>query len=129
MITLLDTYKYRDGSEARILCLDRPSRDRTVVSMTDEGTTMSHYADGALHRCRISDRDLVKVSKWGHLKPDEPCVVRDKFGGSIRHRHFAKLDEEGRPLFFLSGCTSWSTLEGHTFRYNTVVVDGEDVLT
>jgi len=136
MITLTDTYQYRDGGIAKILFLNRP-KDRSVISLTDEGATLFHYADGVQHRCKVSPTDLVKVPKWNYLNVDDQCLVRDTITEPYRYRYFAKLSTAGVPLFFAGGRTSWSASLNATrqtkvvlslSRYLLMQVDGVDTL-
>lgn len=63
MIDINKKYKYRDGSPARILCVDRPGdAGKPVISMDEIGAVWAHTDDGYFSSTKREDRkDLIEV--------------------------------------------------------------------
>lgn len=53
--------------------------------------------------------NLQKIGKYDHLKIDDRVIVWDKYDKNIRwKRYFAGINEDGRPLAWDDGRTSWN---------------------
>lgn len=64
MIDINKKYKCRNGQKARVLCVDRPHSEFTVVSMNEEsGVIRAHLKDGRLFQRGINDYDLIPLSE------------------------------------------------------------------
>lgn len=107
-------YKTRDGRPVRILCTDRKDvEDRTfhvIALVTTEGyeEIRAYSKTGQCFIDEDSALDLIEVQPWEDFKIDDPVLVSDD-GLNWEKGHFAGLDEEGNPLTFPYGGTSWSS--------------------
>ena len=106
-----DVTTTRDGSKARIICVDRMSKDYPVIALIRDGGgegLTAHTADGLyLDKIEGSGRDLMPVPRLEDLKVDTPLLVRSFEGAEWTKRHFAKA-VAGRATCWKSGATSWS---------------------
>lgn len=109
-------YRTRDGREARVLCTDRKDDKHPVVAMignsapprTEQVVTLS-ATGGYISDGRPSEIDLIEVSPYEHLKIDDLVVVWDDSicrTATMLRRHFAGINELGRPTTWLNGRTS-----------------------
>ena len=85
MIDINKKYRYRNGKEARILCVDGGDENYPVIALTREGQTSRHTKSGAL--CNIEGQhiwDLVEVKEknvlWLNVynSPFEGFIYREK---------------------------------------------------
>ena len=111
----------RDGHKARIICVDRVSKDYPVIALISggggEGLT-AHTADGLyLGGVGGSDRDLMPIPRLEDLAVDTPLLVRDDEDAEWAKRHFAKA-VAGRATCWNSGATSWSAEPYDTIAWN-----------
>ena len=77
MIDINKKYKYRDGSPARILCIDR-NRSMSVVTLADSGEINTHGTNGNyLSSGQESEKDLIEVVPlWeGEIRVHENGVI------------------------------------------------------
>lgn len=107
-------YKTRDGRPVKIICTDRKYVLPVVALVTnrDGHRVLTCYSSkGESFDCMFSDLlELVEVQPWEDFKIDDPVLVSDD-EVSWEKRHFAGINEEGMPLAFQDGCTSWSSSE------------------
>jgi len=62
MITMDKKYKYRNGEEARILCVDAPAGDAPIISMGPDGYIYRHSTDGIFNKKGgFDDYNLIEV--------------------------------------------------------------------
>ena len=105
-------YRNRDGKEVRILCVDRnhplfpvvalvqhSEQDQHVSSFTSDGRYWDEPAE--------CGRDLIELGPYDHIKIDDPVVVSGTSGALFR-RYFAGVSQEGKPLGWLLGGTSYT---------------------
>ena len=59
-IDISKKYRYRNGVEARVLCVDAPTED-PVISMTPSGEIVTHRIDGKFYEINDDECDLVEV--------------------------------------------------------------------
>lgn len=111
MISMDKKYRYRNGEEARILCVDRPEGglNNTPVASMDvkSGYIYCHYSDGTSED-KKPERDLIEISPYDHINIDDKVLVWRKSSTSKVRGHFAGVSDEGLPLVWLYGRTSWS---------------------
>ena len=111
-------YRTRDGRQVRLLCIDRDAwnKDESVVGLLRDwhyekiftwmsDGTYNSVGDGAEHL------DLIEVQPYEDFKIDDKVLVRNTNNVSWIKRHFAGVDEYGRPFVFKYGMTSWTTSE------------------
>jgi hypothetical protein len=108
------THRTRDGQPARIICTNKVSKEYPVAALILGTTevlnsytkTLCYFADGT-----ASDLDLFEGVEaevnWSKVKIDTP--VWCQFFEFWYRRHFAGLDEFGRPEAWVDGYTSHTT--------------------
>ena len=116
-----DVTTTREGKPARIICVDRMSKDYPVVALImdggGEGLT-AHSADGLyLGGVGGSARDLILPKRLEDLAVDTPILVRDREDEKWEKRHFAKA-VAGRATCWNNGATSWSAEPYDTGAWN-----------
>ena len=93
-IDISKKYRYRNGVEARVLCVDAPTED-PVISMTPSGEIVTHRIDGKFYEINDDECDLVEVREprewvirsyhngrpaiWSgpNMEPDDEIRVRE----------------------------------------------------
>ncbi len=115
-------YKTRDGRPVRILCTDRKevkeSTSHVIALVTTEGweEVQVYSKTGQYFIDDYSALDLIEVQPWDDFKIDDPVLVRDHEGERWKKRYFAGVSDQGKPLAFQSGSTSWSS-EGEVLEW------------
>ena len=109
-----DVTTTRDGRPARIICVDRISKDYPVIALIrdggGEGLTV-HTAEGLyLGGVGGSARDLMPVPRLEDLAVDTPLLVRDDEDAEWTKRHFAEVID-GKLLCWADGGTSWTAAD------------------
>lgn len=106
-------YRTREGKKARIICVDRQSKEGyPVIALVvddagvEQPTTYTKYGKWAQTLSTQIGKDLVEISPYEDFKIDDKIMVKNEGGFWIR-RHFAGIDREGRPMAFNSYGTSW----------------------
>lgn len=96
-ITMDGKYAYRKDPyiQVRILCVDRPRQNQTVISLSVDGYLTIHYPDGTLDKDKHHDYDLVPLQEG---LPDL-WVVLGKNGGSCSTRNKAEAERWLASLF------------------------------
>ena len=111
LISMDKQYKTRDGRSVRILCVDREDSSFPVVALVadeNDDDLAIYTADGSFFRDGTQHRlDLIEVSQWD-FPIDTPVLVRDADDQEWSCRHFAGVDDEGVPLAYVNGTTSWT---------------------
>ena len=78
MIDINKKYRYRNGEEARILCVDGGDENYPVIALTREGQTSRHTNSGALwNREGQHIWDLVEVKEKNVLWLNIYCQHKD----------------------------------------------------
>jgi hypothetical protein len=54
-------YRTRNGTAARILCVDAPTKAEPVISMDEDGLIRRHKPDGEYYNDGTSSLDLIEV--------------------------------------------------------------------
>ena len=107
-------YRTRDGRSVRILCIDRRSRGGDMVvgliEKQNHESLMTWNTSGQ-YSPSCSGIDLVEVSPYEDFEIDDKVLVSNTNNVSWIKRHFAGVDDYGRPLVFKYGMTSWTTSE------------------
>lgn len=111
-ISMDKQYKTRDGRSVRILCVDRNDSEFPVVALVSGSKggqgVISYPSNGKYgEEDETSSFDLVEVSQWD-FPIDTPVLVRDDDDEEWSNRHFAGVDDEGVPLAYVNGTTSWT---------------------
>lgn len=114
-ITLDGKYKTRDGKEARILWVDFKHPDNlcviAVIKESDNQELLHSYTINGYYRPDEveSIKDLIPVNPYKDFKIDEPVLVSNYLDvNDWQKRHFAGISEDGKPLAFTNGKTSWT---------------------
>jgi hypothetical protein len=74
-------------------------------------TACEHNANGFYYDddCE-SECDLIESTPFGHIKIDDKVIVwKDGIDNSAFHRHFAGVNEQGKPKTWRDGKTSFTT--------------------
>ena len=106
MIDINKKYRYRNGEEARILCVDRPVNICTVISMADSGAIIHHDSDGRSGH-GLDEYDLIEVKEksvfWANVYNEGRVIYphidkheADKQGGASRIARIRVEYEEGQ---------------------------------
>ena len=109
MISMDKTYKTRDGSDVRMVCVNAGSNAPVVAVVNDE--TVSYSADGRFFKSiqHESVWDLVEVSPYADFKIDEPVMVQIHPMGNWSKGYFAGLKSPSvTPTIWANGSTRWS---------------------
>jgi len=61
MISMTKKYRYRNGEEARILCVDGFDKTYPIVSMTPSGQSLLHHISGESLNPDNREYDLVEI--------------------------------------------------------------------
>jgi len=108
-------YHYRNGRPAQVLCIDRDHPEYPVVSMTEDGTLITHDVEGYVwDKDHKEMYDLIEDNPYASFQIDEPVMVRDDCDSAWTKRHFAGVDSEGRPMTWACGMTSWTASNNKT---------------
>ena len=106
-------YRTRDGRPARILATDRKHENYSVIALIgslDGGfeNLESFTIYGKAFVNDIDANDLVEVTPYDDFEIDEPVLVRYTKDDYWTRRHFAGISQNGRPLAWEDGQTSWT---------------------
>ena len=117
-ISMDKKYRYRNGSAARILCTDRPTDGYfNVISIKENGDIFYHTSEGNFCSSKSkSDNDLIEVSPYDDFKIDDKVIVWNTNELKSK-RHFAGINDEGQPLAWYEGKTSF-TAEGRLYSWD-----------
>lgn len=119
--------KTRDGSA--VLELHRlehfpPCTWAGVVEVNGEAFLETWTEEGKYFVNKVdSDLDLIESSPYDDWKEDDKVWVKDKRGHWIA-RHFSRVDEDGIPLVFRNGSTSFTIVNCQVDREIPVKPDG-----
>lgn len=102
-------YRTRSGVEVRILAVDLDDGEYTVAGFI-KGNGVYMYTSEGKFTISDSPNDLVEVSEWDDFRVDDKVMVRRNSDTYWCKRHFAGVNEVGKPTSFLNGCTSWSNI-------------------
>lgn len=106
-------YRTIDGRPVRILCVDRKSDsgDSIVGLIKNETNETLHTWDQRGKSVSFPKWDLIEVQPYDDFKIDDKVLVRTSQYTDWEKRHFAGVSEDGLPLAFIYGGTSWTTDE------------------
>jgi len=134
LISMDKKYTTRDGKPVRLLCVDRVNSDYPVVGLVLDEITGEHLGVWTVHGHSNKETspdlcDLVKFNPYRHLKIDDKVFVRDAEHERWFPRHFAGVcPEDGRPLAWIGGATSWSCNPIDTNAWNYCRLPGDEDL-
>ena len=115
MIDMSKKYRYRGKGVSpilRILCIDLPGRF-PVVSCDTDGTVYVHGLNGNYYYSNEeSNHDLIEVNPYEGIPIDAKVLVRGSGLETWHRRYFAGVSDSGKPMAWVEGTTSWSTLFG-----------------
>lgn len=108
VITMDTLCRYRNGAEARILCVDA-NGDYPIVSLAKDGACRTHTKEGTIHKPDSawgqSHYDLMPIGKYNYETDDKVLVSNDNVVWF--NRHFSH-EKNGIAYTFECGRTSWS---------------------
>jgi hypothetical protein len=100
------------GGLARVVCTDKVGEYNYVVLYIYPKTTGETVASYTKEEFETEFKEL---PPWHDCKIDDPVYVRMPGVESWLKRHFAGVDAERNPLFWVDGCTSFTSC-GAIFR-------------
>ena len=117
-ISMDKKYKYRNGESARVFCNDRPEfNEYIVISMDKWGNPRFHTSEGCISNFKqSSSHDLIEVSPYEDFKIDDKVIVWNT-NELKKKRHFAGVNDEGQPMAWYEGKTSF-TAEGKLYSWD-----------
>lgn len=111
-ISMDKKYRTRDGHSVRILSIDRNYQYPVVALVTDTygiDAIAAYSAYGKYFTTGAdSQYDLIEVSPYDDFKIDDKVLVCRYEGAKWTKRYFAGVDENGNPMTYADGATSWS---------------------
>lgn len=112
-IDLSKKYRTRHGQEVRLYAADGAGPFPIHgARLTPQGWLRESWTElGSYHSVnREADYDLVEVPPpYSHIKIDDPVYVWDDDGTEKIKAHFAGISEQGAPLVYVGGQTSWTS--------------------
>jgi len=107
-------YKSKNGEfTAEALCVDLKSEYPCVMRCIYNDQTenvIKYTVDGFfLADKRNDERNLIEVSPYADFKIDDKVIVWNNSGKKY-NQYFAGLHEDGSPMTFLNGATSFSNI-------------------
>lgn len=112
-------YRTRDGRDVRILCVDR-KHEFPVVGLFDyqgEEHVYAWMSEGFHAGAGVKNSlDLVEVSPYADIPIDAPGWARDH-GREWVPRYFAGVSGSGKPMAWVDGATSFSTICGRKMSW------------
>ena len=114
MIDINKKYRTRDGASVRILCTDAKRNMYPVVALVESENSAlesieTFTADGRFSTSQPdSPFDLFVVTPYDNFKIDEPVLVKQRESGRWYKRHFSGVNDDGMPMVFMEGLTSWT---------------------
>lgn len=114
MIELNKKYRTRSGQQVRLYATDAGEIFPVHGAISTDGEnwfSRSWTKEGRLYADETENSgDLFEAGPFDHIKIDDKVLVW--FGGDEYHkfkRYFAGVSEDGRPMTFVDGATSWSS--------------------
>ena len=108
-ISMDKKYKTRYGREVRVLCIDGPDLAFPVIAIINNDLVIKYTSEGRVYLDSFESRlDLIEDTTYADFKIDEPVMVRSDKGYWFP-RHFAGISNEGIPLAWIDGQTSYTT--------------------
>lgn len=107
-------YRTRGGKEVRIYAVDAGGEYPVhgAVWNGDNWDNYSFSSTGEFITGEDNEDDLVEVGPYDHIKIDDKVIAwndPDKsYGTARRRRYFAGVNEDGKPMVWTNGVTSWS---------------------
>ena len=96
----------RNETTMRIICTDRRC-SIPIVALVCRDQYQNEKIES--HTCEdIEDGGWVKVTPWDDFKIDEPVMVKNDSMTKWEKRHFAGISEDGRPMAWKIGRTSFT---------------------
>jgi hypothetical protein len=95
-------YRYRNGTAARILCVDAPTKAEPVISMDEDGLIRRHKPDGEYYNDGTSSLDLIEVREPREFN----LQVATSLNTCYPVGYFSSADDAGR----VSSCTFWEVI-------------------
>jgi hypothetical protein len=111
MIKYTHIHKYH-GWKARVICTDKQGEESYVV-LTKNDWCNSEKARS--YTQKVFNATFEELKPWHDCKTDDPVYVRMPGVESWLKRHFAGVDAERNPFFWVDGCTSFTSC-GAIFR-------------
>ena len=106
-IELGKKYRYRNGNDAKVLCVDRPAHGTyCVISMDEESGVVT---DHDIYGCSKYSKqfNLVEVSPWDHIHRGDVVEVRSTNSSKWTLRRFSHVGPpNGKPHAYLNTTNS-----------------------
>lgn len=119
MITMDKKYRTASGLDVEILKTNCNNKYHPVIGIVikpgDDDRPHTWTAEGKFYGGVPSEPheyDLVEVNPYEGFKIDEPVMVCQLLGLHWTKGHFAGLSDDGSPMTFADGRTSWSNING-----------------
>jgi len=98
-------YRTRDGRQVEILKTDFRSKYPVIAIIDNE--EIEQYSESGQCWLFGGEYDLIEVGKYDHIKIDDNVVVWS-FANDYHRRHFAGISEQGWPITWDAGRTSFT---------------------
>lgn len=112
-ISMDKKYRTRDGRDVRVLCTDFTNHEQVVALVAGVNSSrenlMTFDAYGKYASFEVETPfDLIEVTPYEDFKIDDKVLVRRYESAKWTKRYFAGVDENGNPMTYGDGATSWS---------------------
>lgn len=111
MIDINKKYRTRSGCEVRIYATDAggdyPIHGAVKYKGNNYWSPRKWKDSGS--ECQADSSDLIEVSPYEDFKIDDKVLVWNAGDEDKYKRYFAGVGNQGRPLIFQDGATSWSS--------------------
>jgi hypothetical protein len=100
----------KSGAEVRILCTDSGYERYPVIAVDKDGSIFRYTIYGVYDIGDLAgERNLVEIMPYDDWQIDDQVLCENAHFGPFR-RHFAGVDEKGRPMTWKNGRTSYTAL-------------------
>lgn len=124
MIDINKKYKTRCGYPVRVYCTDAGGPYPVHAAYYDNGWFVSSYTEfGGAEDGGHGSIDLIEVNPYAHIKIDDRVIVRDNHGYIEKvNRHFAGVSNDGKPLVWSDGQTSYTSIKGAKTEWDNCIL-------
>lgn len=106
-------YRTRDGRDVEIIAIYDEINKPVIGHIKGESNSRCWYLDGiyfSYDDYKDCVLDLIEVTPYADFKVDDKVLVLASKNNTVWYkRYFAGLDDDGNPVVFSNGLTSWST--------------------
>jgi hypothetical protein len=112
VIDINKKYKTRDGRKVEIIAMERRLLLPVVGIVEGQSVIKCWSIFGRIYNEREeSVYDLNEVTSYADFKIDDKVLVKEERRSIWKKRYFAGMREDGKPLVFIYGGTSWNETE------------------